>query len=78
MLWFNEAKDQGVLLTDDGERLHVTGEGFSGGTRPKGRCAHASVTFQLVEIDGLRTADEITFLSEASPRRARLRRRSPR
>jgi hypothetical protein len=78
MLWFNEIKDQGVLLTEGGERLPVAGDAFSDGTRPKGRCAQASVTFEVVEVDGLLTADEVSFVSEASPRRARLRRRAPR
>src|SRR6266542_2202421 len=33
MLWFNEAEDFGFILTDEGERLSVLGEGFAGGAR---------------------------------------------
>ena len=33
MLWFNEAKDHGFIMTDEGERLAVAGEGFAGPLR---------------------------------------------
>lgn len=77
MLWFNELKDRGLLLTEQGERLPVPGGSFADGTRPKGRCAQAVVSFELVEIEGVREAGEVAFVFEASPRRARLRHRSP-
>jgi cold shock CspA family protein len=57
MLWFNEIKDFGFVLTEEGERLYVAGSGFAGGTRPKGRCAHALVSFEVAEAEGGRKAD---------------------
>lgn len=76
MLWFNEAKDRGIMMTEDGERLPVPGYGFAGGVRPKGRCARAVVSCKVTEIDGVREATEVVFVAEQSPRRARLRHRS--
>ena len=49
MLWFNEAKDYGFIMTDEGERLAVAGEGFAKGEKPEGRCAHKVVTFEVDE-----------------------------
>jgi cold shock CspA family protein len=78
MLWFNEAKDLGYILTDEGERLSVLGPGFAEGSRPHGRCAHTVVSFVIVEHDGHRQAENVTFVPEASARRARLRSRGVR
>jgi hypothetical protein len=47
MLWFNEVKDSGMILGDDGERLPVSGCDFTNGTRPQGRCSKAPVSFEL-------------------------------
>jgi hypothetical protein len=77
MLWFNEIKDFGFIRTDDGERLYVPGTGFAGGTRPQGRCARALVSFEVTETDG-RRAEEVVFVPDANPRRARRRSRSTR
>jgi len=76
MLWFNEAKDTGFIRTDEGERLSVPGDGFAGGTRPKGRCARAVVSFELTETAGVRQADNVVLVAEQSPRRARRHHRS--
>jgi hypothetical protein len=73
MLWFNETKDHGFIMTDEGERLAVAGEGFAAGERPAGRCAHKVVTFELDESDGLRQARNVVFEPEVAARRARLR-----
>jgi cold shock CspA family protein len=73
MLWFNEVKDLGFILTDEGERLSVLGEGFAGGTRPHGRCAHLAVTFEIAETHGERQAENVALVEDVSPRRARLR-----
>ena len=75
MLWFNEVKDLGFILTDEGERLSVLGPGFAEGERPQGRCAHTVVTFEVTELDGERQAENVTFVVEESGRRARLRSR---
>jgi cold shock CspA family protein len=75
MLWYNEAKDLGFILTDEGERLSVLGEGFAGGLRPQGRCAQLAVTFEIAETNGDRQATNVAPVEEAAPRRARLRSR---
>jgi hypothetical protein len=72
MLWFNEAKDQGFIMTEEGERLAVAGEGFAGGERPVGRCAHRSVTFEIEGSGDNRQARNVAFATEVAARRARL------
>jgi hypothetical protein len=76
MLWFNEAKDSGSILTDEGERLSVPGSGFAGGVRPVGRCARAVVSFEIAETGGVRQAEEVVLVQAVSPRRARLHHRA--
>ena len=61
MLWFNETKNHGFILTDDDERLPVLGEGFSNGERPVGRCAQRAVTFDVDNSDGTRRAKNVAF-----------------
>jgi len=78
MLWFNEAKDHGFIMTDDGERLAVAGDGFAAGEKPAGRCAHKAVTFELDESDGSRQARNVVFEPEFAARRARMRGRGGR
>ena len=73
MLWFNEAKDLGFILTDDGERLSVLGVGFASGNRPKGRCAHQSVSFQIDQKNGTRQAENVTFEYDDVAHRPRMR-----
>ena len=70
MLWFNDAKDLGVLVTDVGDRIEVPGAAFSPGEKPLGRCAGKSVEFEWVEGD----VRGVAFVRELTPRRARLRR----
>jgi hypothetical protein len=70
MLWFNDAKDLGVLVTDVGDRIEVPGAAFSPGEKPLGRCAGKSVEFEWVEGD----VRGVAFVRELNPRRARLRR----
>ncbi len=73
MLWFNEAKDHGFLMTDEGERLAVPGSGFAGGVRPVGRCAHKVVTFEVADGSGTREAENVVFEPEVAAHRPRLR-----
>ena len=73
MLWFNEVKDYGFIMTDDGERLAVTGNGFAKGETPEGRCAHKVVTFEVDENGGERQAQNVVFEPEVVARRARMR-----
>jgi cold shock CspA family protein len=73
MLWFHEGRDYGFISTEDAERLYVHGTGFTGGVRPKGRCAELKVAFVVRDDDGTRKAEDVHFVSDNAPRRARLR-----
>ena len=73
MLWFNESKDHGFVLTDDGERLYVDRAGFVDGVAPVGRCKGLLVTLTVGERDGDRIAVDVSLVPDASPRRARRR-----
>jgi hypothetical protein len=73
MLWFDDAKDYGFILTDEGERLHVGREGFVDGAAPSGRCARLPVELSIGERDGKRIAIDVSLVSEEPPRRARPR-----
>ena len=72
MLWFNEVKGHGFIMTEEGERLAVAGEGFAEGEKPVGRCAHRVVTFEI-EDNGTRQARNVRFPPEVAARRARMR-----
>jgi hypothetical protein len=71
MVWFNGAKDLGVVRIDGGEQTEVSGGAFAAGQRPVGRCAGRAVEF--IVLDG--RLSEIAFVAETSAGRARLRRR---
>ena len=73
MLWFNQVKDLGVITTEAGEALRIYGDGFAAGERPTGRCAGATVTFEVSERGQERSATDVSFVAEAAPRRARMR-----
>ena len=73
MIWFNEKKDLGFILTDEGERLSVLGPAFADGKRPEGRCAQAIVDFVINETGEERQAQNVVLVEEDAPRRARLR-----
>jgi cold shock CspA family protein len=75
MLWFNEAKDQGYIMTDEGERLAVAGEGFARGERPEGRCAQRVVTFEIEGRSGSRQARDVSFVTDVAAHRPRMRSR---
>lgn len=70
MLWFNEVKDLGALVTDVGDRVEVPGTAFSPGEKPLGKCAGKAVEFDWLEGD----VRGLAFIQELTPRRARLRR----
>jgi hypothetical protein len=78
MLWFNEMKDFGFIQTEEGERLSVLGTGFAEGKRPEGRCADAVVSFDVVVTEAGREAQNVVFVPDVAPRRARLRHRGGR
>lgn len=71
MLWFNEEKNLGSILTAEGERLSVDGSRFAEGKGPLGRCAGLHVTFEASGSPGKRWAEGVEFLAAADPRRAR-------
>jgi hypothetical protein len=73
MLWFNETKNYGFVLTANGERLYVDRDGFVDGAAPVGRCARRPVTLHVGERDGERIAVDVSLVAENSPRRARRR-----
>lgn len=70
MVWFNAAKDVGVLRMALGERVDVPGSAFLPGEKPVGRCSGRAVEFERSEGAVTRVA----FVPEPSPRRARRRR----
>jgi hypothetical protein len=73
MLWFDEARDYGFVLTDDGERLRVERDGFVDGAAPVGRCARRPVSLSVGQREGERIAVDVSFVPEQAPRRARRR-----
>jgi hypothetical protein len=73
MLWFNEKKDLGFILTDEGERLSVLGPAFNEGKRPEGRCAEAVVDFVIDATGAERQAQNVILVEDDAPRRARMR-----
>jgi cold shock CspA family protein len=72
MLWFNDEKNLGVIVADDGERLAVHGAEFAPGARPNGRCGGTPVAFSVVDGDE-RQASAVTLIAEVAHRRARRR-----
>lgn len=75
LLWFNEGKDLGLILTEEGERLPIAGTAFARGAKPTGRCADTRVTFELC-TNGGRVVENVALVETDPPRRARLRHRS--
>ena len=73
MLWFDEKKDYGFIRTEETERLCVHGADFVGGDRPKGRCAGRAVDFGVTGEAENRRAEQVSFVPEVAPRRARRR-----
>jgi cold shock CspA family protein len=73
MLWFNEARQWGVITTEAGERLPVRGEDFAGHEAPRGRCQGTLVEFQVGETPEGRKAEHVALVPEVIPRRARRR-----
>jgi hypothetical protein len=75
MLWFNEAKDCGFILTEEGERISVHRSAFLPGEAPVGRCAGRAVRLTATVQNGKRVAIDVSMAPEVAHGRAR--RRSP-
>jgi cold shock CspA family protein len=73
MLWFNDVKDLGAITTEEGEKIPVHGTAFAVGERPEGRCAGSAVTFRIAEHRDGPEAEDVKFVHEVAPRRARMR-----
>jgi cold shock CspA family protein len=73
MLWFNHVKDRGFISTEEGERLFVRGAGFARGAKPEGRCAGLPVSFRVSTDAEGRQAEDVVFVAQDAPRRARMR-----
>ncbi len=73
MLWVDEVKDYGFILTDAGERLYVDRDGFVERAAPVGRCARLPVELRVSERDGARIAVDVSLLTDEPQRRARRR-----
>ena len=73
MVWFNEEKHHGVILTETGEKVQVLRSGFVVAA-PEGSCNGLEVDFEIVEDDGGRRAESVRLVPEVAPRRARRRR----
>ena len=73
MLWFNEVKDYGFILTDEGERLYVDRDGFVGRAAPVGRCARLPVYLTVSEREGRLIAVDVSLVPDEVRRRARRR-----
>jgi len=73
MLWFDEAKDFGFILTDAGERLYVDRDGFVERAAPIGRCARLPVELNIGERDGERIAVDVSLVEDKPGGRARRR-----
>ena len=73
ILWFNAVKDLGLITTEEGGRFPLLGTGFADGERPTGRCAGADVTFRVAGRGQEQQAEDVRFVQEVAPRRARMR-----
>jgi hypothetical protein len=71
LLWFNEARGDGVIRADDGRDVPVLREGFADGRGPVGRCGGTRVSFELASADF--RAVSVSYLPAEVVRRARLR-----
>ena len=73
LLWFNEERQDGVIVLDDGSKVVVLGSGFAPGQAPEGRCAGLPVSFDLVVDSGVARAVSVEVLEAPAARRARRR-----
>jgi hypothetical protein len=73
MLSFNEAKDFGFILTEEGERISVHPSGFLPGEAPVGRGPRRAVRLTATVQNGKRVAVDVSMAPEVALGRARRR-----
>ena len=73
LLWFNGVKEQGLINTEEGERLFVHGSAFAEGKLVAGRCKGLLVSFEIAEGAEGRRAAEVSLIPQVVGNRARLR-----
>jgi len=73
MIWFNIDRGYGFSRTEQNERLYVAHSGFAAGHRPELRCSGLEVRFDRQSAEGDARAVNVSFVTQATPRRARLR-----
>lgn len=73
MIWFNVDKGYGFIRTEQNERLYVAHSGFEAGHAPEVRCSGLEVRFDRQSAEGDVRAVNVSFVTQAKPRRARLR-----
>jgi hypothetical protein len=71
MLSFDEAKDFGFILTEEGERISVHRSGFLPGEAPVGRCPRRAVRLPATVQNGKRVAIDVSIAPEVAHGRAR-------
>ena len=72
MIWFNVDKGHGFINTEQGERLYVALDSSHPAKLPEPRCKGQVVRFERAEGDEPRAVN-VTFVTTADPRRARIR-----
>ena len=71
--WFNEERQDGVIVSEDGSNVVVLGSGFAPGRAPAGKCAGTPVSFELADESGEWRAVSVVVLEAPPARRARRR-----
>lgn len=73
MLSFNQAKDFGFILTEEGERIYVHRSGFLPGEAPVARCPRRAVRLTATVQNGMRVAIDVSMAPEVAHGWARRR-----
>jgi hypothetical protein len=73
MLSFDEAKDFGFILTEEGERIFGHRSGFLPGEAPVGPCPRRAVRLTATVQNGKRVAIDVSMAPEVAHGRARRR-----
>lgn len=71
LLWFSDTKDQGMLTTEDGDRIPVPGHAFCGDRGEAGRRRGLPVRYELASNGSEPSVASVSLLPSVEPRRAR-------